>query len=73
MAKETIANVLHREMQKLNQNTEIPPWILKLIEKLSLPILNLFPETALAIHYLGKSINLILQVFKQLQILRLAT
>ena len=72
MKNQVLNSVIHQEMQKLSQDTDLHPKILELIETLSLPFLNLFPDFALAIHYLGKSLSLIVQVFERLRVIRLS-
>ena len=57
MSNEALTTVVQREMEKLSDQTDIPSGVLAFIEKISIPILNIFPNFALAVHYLAKAIG----------------
>jgi hypothetical protein len=59
MLKEQLTLILHRELETLSHKTDAPPMLLIFLEKVMLPLLRLFPEFSLSVHYLGKAFGII--------------
>jgi hypothetical protein len=58
MPKEQLTLILHRELETLSHNTDTPLMLLIFLEKVILPLLRLFPEVSLGVHYLGKALGI---------------
>jgi hypothetical protein len=59
MQKEQLMLTLHRELESLSHKTDVPLSLLIFLEKVMLPLLRLFPEFSLSVHYLGKAFGII--------------
>jgi hypothetical protein len=66
MAREQMILIFHRELESMPCPNTPHRVLRKLLEKIMLPILALFPEFSLGVHYLGKAFGMLIRVFERL-------
>ena len=68
MTKELFILTMHRELDALPRQTVLQRMLHTFLEKIMIPILALFPEFSLGLHYFGKAFGSLFLTLSKLQL-----